>query len=142
MDAMTIGALAKAAGVHLETIRYYQRRGLLGEPQRPLGGIRRYNAEDAARLRFIKRAQDIGFTLEEIRELLRLERVPGCRDARSLAAAKLAAVEGRIDDLKRVRATLKRLVAQCDAGDERSCPIIASLAEPRPAAPSPRALGR
>lgn len=128
MTEMTIGALAKAARVHVETIRYYQRRGLLAEPKRPLGGVRRYGQEVVARLRFIKRAQEIGFTLEEVRELLRLERTPGCRDARSLASVKLAAVQARIADLERVQATLRRLVAQCDAGGARRCPIIDSLA--------------
>ena len=128
MAGMMIGALAKAARVHVETIRYYQRRGLLEQPKRPAGGVRRYGAEAAVRLRFIKRAQQIGFTLEEVRELLRLERTPGCRDARLLAAAKLAAVEARIADLERVQAALRRLVAQCDAGGARSCPIIDSLA--------------
>ncbi len=128
MSSMTIGTLARAAGVHVETIRYYQRRGLVEQPRRPAGGVRRYGDEATARLRFIKRAQEIGFTLEEVRELLRLERTPGCRDARTLAAAKLAAVQARIADLERVRATLRRLVSQCDAGGARSCPIIDSLA--------------
>jgi MerR family transcriptional regulator, mercuric resistance operon regulatory protein len=102
---MTIGRLAAAAGVHVETIRYYQRRGLLPEPKRPAGGVRRYGEDAAARLRFIKRAQDIGFTLDEVAELLKLER--GCRDAHDLAAAKLVGVERRLADLKRIRKTLR-----------------------------------
>ena len=130
MPQMTIGRLAQAAGVHVETVRYYQRRGLVETPRRPPGGVRRYGDAAVARLRFIRRAQEIGFTLEEIRQLLRLERTPGCRDARTLAAAKLAAVQARIADLSRVRATLRRLVSQCDAGSARSCPIIDSLAAP------------
>lgn len=128
METLTIGALAKAAGVHVETIRYYQRRELLEEPLRPAGGIRRYGAGTVARIGFIKRAQDIGFTLEEIRELLRLERTPGCHDARDIAARKLALVETRIADLKRVRRVLGTLIAECNAGGARSCPIIDSLA--------------
>lgn len=130
MTGMTIGRLAQAAGVHVETIRYYQRRALLEAPRRPAGGVRRYGIEAVARLHFIKRAQDIGFTLEEVRELLRLERTPDCRDARALAAAKLAAVRARIADLERMRSALRRLVAQCDAGSARTCPIIDSLAAP------------
>lgn len=130
MPQMTIGRLAQAAGVHVETVRYYQRRGLVEAPRRPPGGVRRYGDLAVARLRFIRRAQEIGFTLEEIRQLLRLDRTPGCRDARTLAAAKLAAVQARIADLSRVRATLRRLVSQCDAGSARSCPIIDSLAAP------------
>ena len=130
MPQMTIGRLAQAAGVHVETVRYYQRRALVEAPRRPPGGVRRYGDAAVARLRFIRRAQEIGFTLEEIRQLLRLERTPGCRDARTLAAAKLAAVRARIADLSRVRATLRRLVSQCDAESARSCPIIDSLAAP------------
>ena len=127
MSEMTIGSLAKAAGVHLETIRYYQRRGLLEEPRRPAGGVRRYGGEALARLRFIRRAQNIGFSLDEVKVLLRLERMPGCRDARGLAAAKLAAVDKRIADLQKVKKMLRQLIAQCDTGRERSCPIISAL---------------
>jgi MerR family mercuric resistance operon transcriptional regulator len=128
MPEMTIGRLAKAADVHVETIRYYQRRGLVDEPRRPAGSVRRYGEEAVARLRFIRRAQDVGFSLDEVTVLLRLERTPGCRDARALAASKLAAVDKRIANLQKVKTTLRRLVSQCDAGGERSCPIIASLA--------------
>jgi MerR family mercuric resistance operon transcriptional regulator len=126
MKRVTIGALAKATGVHIETIRFYQRRGLLAEPRRPAGGVRRYGEEAAARLRFIKRAQDIGFTLGEIADLLRLQR--GCSDAHDLATAKLAAVERRLADLSRVRSTLRELIARCEEGRSQSCPIIDSLA--------------
>lgn len=126
MKAMTIGTLARAAGVHLETVRYYQRRGLLAEPKRPPAGIRRYGEEAVARLRFIKRAQDVGFTLDEVAELLRLER--GCRNAHELATAKLAAVERRIADLSRVGKTLRELIRRCEAGKSRGCPIIEALA--------------
>lgn len=128
MDAMTIGRLAKAAGVHVETIRYYQRRGLLEEPRRPVGGVRRYGESDALRLRFIKRAQEIGFTLSEIQELLRLERTPDCGRARKLASARLADVEAKLADLARIRNTLRTLVRACAAGrDPRGCPIVESL---------------
>lgn len=123
---MTIGVLAASAAVNVETIRFYQRRGLLAQPKRPAGSTRRYAEADLARLRFIKRAQDIGFTLAEVAELLRLER--GCRDAHDLAAAKLADVERRLADLGRVRSTLRALVARCEQGGTEGCPIIDSLA--------------
>jgi len=123
---MTIGVLAASAAVNVETIRFYQRRGLLAQPKRPAGSTRRYAEADLARLRFIKRAQDIGFTLAEVAELLRLER--GCRDAHDLAAAKLADVERRLADLGRVRSTLRALVALCEQGGTEGCPIIDSLA--------------
>lgn len=131
METLTIGGLAKQAGVHVETIRYYQRRGLLDAPARPAGGIRRYGTQTAARIAFIKRAQDIGFSLDEIKDLLKLERTPGCRDARDIAARKLGMVEVRIADLERVRGVLATLISACNAGGERSCPIIDSLAQSR-----------
>ena len=127
MDEMTIGRLAEAAGVHLETIRYYQRRGLLAEPKRPAGGIRRYGADAVARLGFIRRSQEVGFTLEEVKALLKLGETPSCRGARTLAAKKLELVELRLRDLERMRGALAELIGQCDAGRERNCPIIESL---------------
>ncbi len=128
LEALTIGALAREAGVHVETIRYYQRRGLLEEPVRPAGGIRRYGPAIAARIAFIKRAQEIGFSLDEIKELLRLERMPGCREARDIAESKLAVIRTRVADLQQVSRALAKLIAECDAGSERCCPIIESLA--------------
>ncbi len=125
--AMTIGALAKAAGVNVETVRYYQRRKLLAAPARPPGGVRRYGEDALARIGFIKRAQDLGFTLEEIAPLLRLERFSACRPARALAAKKLDLVRGRVRDLKRLKAVLEELIARCDAGSARGCAIIESL---------------
>ena len=130
-EGLTIGRLAKAAGVNVETIRYYQRRGLVEEPSKPLGGYRRYAASAASRVRFIKRAQQLGFTLQEITELLRLEDGQNCREARSLAEHKLDSIEKRIADLTRMSRMLKGLIAEC-ARDERprSCPIIATLLTP------------
>ena len=128
MDDMTIGRLAKAAGVHLETIRYYQRRGLLAEPMRPAGGVRRYGKDAVARLGFIRRAQEVGFTLDEVKALLKLGETPSCRGARTLAAGKLELIESRLRDLERMRGALADLIGQCDAGHERHCPIIESLA--------------
>jgi MerR family mercuric resistance operon transcriptional regulator len=125
MTAMSIGTLARVTGVHVETIRFYQRRGLLPLPKRPPSGVRRYGEDAAARLRFIKRAQDLGFTLGEIAELLKLER--GCRDAHALASAKLAVVERRLADLQRMRKTLRELIVRCEAGRSAGCPIIETL---------------
>lgn len=130
MKDMTIGGLAKACAVGVETVRYYQRRGLLAEPARGPGRVRRYGADAVARLGFIRRAQDVGFTLEEVRELLKLAETPNCRGARTLAARKLELVEARLEDLQRVRFALKEMVDRCDAGRERRCPIIEGLARP------------
>jgi MerR family mercuric resistance operon transcriptional regulator len=127
-EQLSIGSLAKAADVNVETIRYYQRRGLLDEPSKPLGGHRRYPPAAASRVRFIKRAQQLGFTLEEIRELLLLEDGQNCREARLLAERKLELIETRVADLNRMRRTLRGLIAQCAGGRRpRSCPIIATL---------------
>jgi len=125
---LTIGRLAKAAGVNVETIRYYQRRGLVDEPSKPLGGHRRYAPSAASRVRFIKRAQQLGFTLEEVTGLLRLDDGQSCRETRMLAERKLAVIEERIADLNRMRRLLKGLITECAAGQRpRSCPIIATL---------------
>lgn len=102
MESLTIGGLAKAAAVHVETVRYYQRRGLLREPARPLNGIRRYAAADVTRLRFIKHAQRSGSTLDEIHALLRLSGRPACKASRSLAAKKLVLIEERMRMLTRL----------------------------------------
>ena len=127
MGTLTIGGLAREAGVHVETIRYYQRRRLLAEPKRPAGGVRRYGDDAIARLGFIRRAQEVGFTLDEVKALLVLGETPNCRGARSLAAKKLELVESRIRALERMRRALADLVDQCDARGERRCPIIESL---------------
>jgi MerR family transcriptional regulator, mercuric resistance operon regulatory protein len=125
----TIAALARAAGVHVETVRYYQRRGLIDEPTRPLGGFRRYCEVDAERLRFIKRAQAMGFTLAEIANLLRLRAHRSCKATRELAATKLQLVDVRIQEMRQLRKELKGLIAQCDANpDETACPVIDRLA--------------
>lgn len=129
-STMTIGRMASAAGVNVETIRFYQRSGLLAEPVRPPGGVRRYGSEFVARLRFIKRAQQLGFSLAEIQRLLLLEDPQSCGKARSLAAEKLALVEARMADLERMRGVLKDLVARCDVRRGKvACPIIATLTE-------------
>ena len=134
MRSQTIGAVAKAAGVNVETIRYYQREGLLEQPSKPPGGVRRYPELAIARVRFIKRAQQLGFTLAEIRRLLVLGDAQTCASARSLAVEKLVLVEARIADLERMRIVLKDLVAQCERRRGRiACPIIETLSGAPPA---------
>jgi MerR family mercuric resistance operon transcriptional regulator len=124
----TIGALAKAAGVHVETVRYYQRRGLLAVPELSRGSVRRYSDDDTERLRFIKRAQNTGFTLTEIEVLLALRASESCTDARALAARKLAMVEERLRDLRRLRSELKEWIALCDHNPAHEpCPAIRQL---------------
>ena len=126
---LSIGRLAAEAGVNVETIRYYQRRGLLPEPERPLNGQRRYPAELTKHVRFIKRAQVLGFTLEEIAGLLRLEEARACAETRKLADRKLQVIDSKLADLKAMRKALAKLVRQCDAPDSKSCcPIIHALA--------------
>ncbi|MGH7947144.1 MAG: MerR family transcriptional regulator [Steroidobacteraceae bacterium] len=127
----TIARLAAAAGVHVETIRYYQRRKLIPRPIPPLGGIRRYAEADAERLRFIKRAQAMGFTLIEIESLLKLRTRRSCHATRELAATKLRIVDGRIRELRHLRSELAGLIASCDANSvDSTCPVIERLALP------------
>jgi len=126
MKEMTIGVLARSAGVNIETIRYYQRRGLIGTPRKPLGGVRRYDAGTLAQLRFIKRAQQLGFSLREIRELLALGE-QSCSDTRRIAERRLTDIETRLSDLKNMRRLLTRLIRECAAGRAAACPIVQSL---------------
>lgn len=129
---MTIGALARDGGVGVETVRYYQRRGLLETPERSggdgfSGGVRRYGAEDLRRLRFIRAAQGAGFTLEQIGELLSLDAGQDRGRARTLAAERLAALDAKIAELQVARASLQRLAAACGASSAGPCPIIAAF---------------
>lgn len=124
---LTIGRLAKAAGVNVETVRYYQRVGLVAEPVKPLEGFRVYPEDTVDRIRFIKRAQKLGFSLQDIAHLLELGD-GHCDDVREQAEAKLAKIEAQIKDLQAMRKTLKTLISQCNAGDEGGhCPIVQSL---------------
>lgn len=126
---LTIGKVAAAAAVNVETIRFYQRRGLLTEPPKPQGGFRYYDETTITRVRFVKRAQALGFSLEEVVGLLALEQSSACGPTHAAAVRKLQLVEERIADLKRIRSTLKNLVQQCEAGPAAvCCPIIESLA--------------
>ncbi|MDE2404120.1 MAG: MerR family transcriptional regulator [Sphingomonadales bacterium] len=127
-QSLTIGKLAAAAGVGVETIRYYQRRGLLQTPARDRE-VRRYGAHDLRRLHFIRQAQAAGFTLEEIRELLDLDAGEDRRRARELASARVTALDEKIAQLQRARDSLKRLAAECGKGTSGPCPILASFDE-------------
>jgi MerR family mercuric resistance operon transcriptional regulator len=122
----TIGRLARAASVNLQTVRYYQRRGLLTQPRKPLQGFRRYGDEDVARLRFIKRAQQLGFTLREIKELLTVDK-GSCADTRRRAEQKRADIDARLRDLQNLRKTLDRLIRACRRGGQPTCPIVEAL---------------
>jgi len=122
---LTIGTLAERSGVNVETIRYYQRRGLLLEPPKPPDGYRRYPLETVKRVRFIKRAQNLGFTLDEITGLLQLDEMKACLKTRTAAAQKLELIERKVADLSRMRRALSRLVRACDASPAgEPCPII------------------
>ncbi|TKC91650.1 Hg(II)-responsive transcriptional regulator [Trinickia terrae] len=127
-ESLTIGAFAKAAGVNVETIRFYQRKGLLLEPEKPYGGIRRYGESDVTRVRFVKSAQRLGFSLDEIADLLRLEDGTHCDEASSLAEHKLRDIQDKLADLQRMEAVLTQLVCACHSRRGNvSCPLIASL---------------
>jgi MerR family mercuric resistance operon transcriptional regulator len=124
MSGITIGKLASAVGVSVETVRYYQRIGLLAEPA-PQGAYRYYDTEHLEHLQFIRRAKDAGFTLEEIRELLHLDAVADRQKIRVLASHRLDDIEIRIKDMQSLAQRLKRLVKQCESEKEGACcPIV------------------
>lgn len=130
---MKIGELARAAGVHVETIRYYQRMGLVPEPARARGAVRRYDQGAAERLRFIKRAQALGFSLEEVKLLLELAVGQHCAETRTLAQHKLHLVQTKISDLRRMQGALQKLVRACGSGGSgHGCPIIETLCDAPP----------
>lgn len=124
---LTIGDIAQAAGVNVETIRYYQRRGLVGVPPKRARGFRYYTPGTTSRLRFIKRAQALGMSLKEVQRLLKLDSRGACTESRSLAVEKLALVESKLADLAKLRDVLEGLVAACDQPHGASCPIIEQL---------------
>ena len=125
----TIGGLAKAAGVGVETVRYYQRRGLLPEPARPQGEVRRYGDQDVRRLRFIRSAQAAGFTLAEIKELLDLDASDDRARARELAQARVAALDEKIEELREARNALAGLATACAKKRAGPCPILSAFEE-------------
>jgi MerR family mercuric resistance operon transcriptional regulator len=127
---MKIGQLAEAAGVHVETVRYYQQLGLMPRPARAHGAVRRYGDDAVSRLRFIKRAQALGFSLDEVKLLLELSVGEHCAETRTLARRKLALVDQKIEDLRGLQDALNKLVRACGSGREgRGCPIIENLSE-------------
>jgi len=129
-NGITVGQLANTAAVNVETIRYYQRIGLLPLPERDYGSMRRYSANDLKRVRFIRRAQALGFSLDEVALLLGLSDGKHCAETKALAERKLTTVEAKITDLAAIQKALKRLVTQCSKGSRGcGCPIIDTLAE-------------
>ena len=126
ISSLSIGKLASAGGVGVETVRFYQRRGLLDTPTRD-DGIRRYGSDDLRRLRFIKQAQAAGFTLEEIKELLDLDASDDRAKARALANERVAALDSKIAELQRARDALKRLARECGSGGPGPCPILTAF---------------
>ena len=133
METLSTGQLAREAGVGVETIRFYERKGLIEEPPRhPLSGYRAYPLEVVRRLRFIRRAKELGFTLREIRELLDLAASPEttCAEVRASAEAKLEHVRRKIEDLQRIERVLAELAVSCKGtGPVQDCPILAALDE-------------
>ena len=130
MKPLTTGQLAKQAQVNVETIRYYERRGLLPEPPRRWSGYREYSQADVAHLRFIKRAKELGFSLSEISELLSLRVDPDttCDDVKQRTEIKIADIEAKIQTLERMKKALKKLVASCSGrGPTSACPILEAL---------------
>jgi len=127
-SAITIGRLALAADVHVETVRYYQRLGLLREPERPLGGVRRYEHQDLARLQFIRRAKAMGFTLDEIAGLLQLKGKRACEQTRRLTEHKLRDVRRKLEDLQRLETELVQLADECARAPQGGrCPTLDAL---------------
>jgi MerR family mercuric resistance operon transcriptional regulator len=126
VSSLTIGKLAAAGGVGVETIRFYQRKGLLEQPTRE-SGIRRYGSEDVRRLRFIRKAQTAGFTLEQIKELLDLDAGEDRSRARELSKLRIEALDAKIKELERARDALKRLATECGDGSSGPCPILKSF---------------
>ena len=128
--ALSIAELARSAGVGVETVRYYQRRGLLADP-RPrrtgVSGIRHYGLDETRRLRFIRSAQKAGFTLDEIAELLRLDSSGDRPRAREMARERIAELDAKIAELEKARQSLSKLARECAAGDRGPCPIITSF---------------
>jgi MerR family mercuric resistance operon transcriptional regulator len=127
---MTIARAAKAAGVGVETVRYYERRGLVQQPASD-GGYRRYGAEQIDRIRFVKRAQALGFTLEEVESLLKLQDGTDRRSIRQIAGNRLEEIRGRITDLQRLENALAHLLSECEKGHTRHCPIVEAISGKR-----------
>ncbi|HYS56503.1 MAG TPA: MerR family DNA-binding protein [Thermoanaerobaculia bacterium] len=124
---MTIGEVAKASGVGVETVRFYERKRLIPQPRRPTAGRRQYDEEIARRIRFIRRAQDLGFSLTEVKQLLdlRLDARRSCSEVKAEAEAKIAAIDARIASLRKMRKSLRSLASSCSGeGSTSACPIL------------------
>ena len=122
---LTISRIAAGAGVNVETIRYYQRRGLIEEPEKEFGKYRHYPQATIKRIRFIKKAQEVGFTLKDVARLLRLDSGTACATIREFAAQKVTSIANQISELQRMRTALSRLVRVCDKRKRTGpCPII------------------
>jgi MerR family mercuric resistance operon transcriptional regulator len=132
-ETIPIGELARRTGCNIETIRYYERIGLMPAPPRR-GRYRSYGSEDVDRLGFVRRARELGFTLDEVRALFGLAAggQASCAEARELAASHLKDVRARISDLRRMERVLAETVLACDAGDDAGCPVITALSRPLP----------
>lgn len=130
MGALTISKVAQLSGVGVETVRFYERQGLIAQPPKPVNGFRSYPPETVRRIRFIRRAKDIGFSLREIHELLGLYfgEQTRCQEVRERAEVKIADMESKIADLNRMKSALQALVDECGNG-QGECPILESLAD-------------
>lgn len=126
-----IGALSRGTGVNIETIRYYERSGLLPKPGRTAGGYRAYGPADAERLLFIRRTRDLGFSIEEIRRLLGLadQKSRSCRSVHAVASGHLANIRTKIGDLRRMEKVLASMVAECERGTMPQCPLLETLGQ-------------
>lgn len=125
---LNIGEVAAQAGVNRQTLRYYERRGILAEPERTAAGYRKYPSETVRVIRFIKRAQDLGFTLTEVEDLLAIRDTRSRVRARELASAKLESIDAKVRDLLRMKAALETLVTDCGCnGSTTHCPILGAL---------------
>jgi MerR family mercuric resistance operon transcriptional regulator len=130
MDPLTIGKVARLAGVGVETVRFYERQGLIDEPPRRLSGYRQYPPETVSRVRFIRHAKELGFSLKEIKELqeLRIDPDATCHDVRQRTRAKIQQIEEKIRSLQRIQQALQKLEAACDgAGSVSTCPVLNAL---------------
>jgi Hg(II)-responsive transcriptional regulator len=135
MNGFSIGKLARQANVHVETLRYYERRGLIPRPQRTVSNYRVYSSEDLRRVKFVKQAQGLGFSLNEIKRLLALRATPRarCADVRRYATQKIEDIDARIRSLARMRKTLEKLLDECSGNQPATqCPILESLESDQP----------
>ena len=129
-SGVTIAGAAEAAGVGVETVRFYERRGLIRQPASN-GGYRRYGDEQIERIRFVKRAQALGFSLEEVESLLNLQDGTDRRSVRTIAGKRLEEIRARIKDLRRLEGALAHLLAECEKGHTKRCPIVEAISGQR-----------